>query len=578
MKKSRYWAVIIITFGVFMGLCARLIYVTVVARDEILSKAQSQILQKLALPAKRGSIVDRNGALLASSTEAYRVDVDLTTFRRKLEKTDREASYYAAPLAEVLEMEVDEVLSKLTSESTSIILKRKIEKDTIDALRTYIGEANIDFLVIGYDDIRYFPNSNYLSQVLGAVNIDGEGIMGLEYYYEDLLKGVDGIKIAETDKQRRELPYSDVIETPAINGSDLYLTIDEKIQYIVEKTAEAAMEKHEADSVTILVSDPKTGGVLGLVNLPDFDPNKPFEGKNSDEFNEISRNFAVNDSYEPGSTFKIVTISAALEEGVIGEHELFHCDGFIYVNGVRIKCVNNKAHGDQTAADVLKNSCNVATIQIAQRLGAEKFNEYLKKFQFGAKSGIDLPGEASGIIFKLEDLTPINLATSSFGQAQTVTPVQMLNAMNTVANGGVMIPLHVAEKAELTDVNGEITVNKLNQQEGNPVISEHTAESMLQYLYDATGKKLTNRAYIEGINVFGKTGTAQKIVTDENGKQKYSDEEYISSFIGGAPYEDPKITVLVIVNNPKDEIFGSIIASPWAREIFLEVDQYLSLR
>ena len=232
MKKSRYWAVIIITFGVFMGLSARLIYVTVIARDEILLKAQSQILQKLALPAKRGSIVDRNGSLLASSTEAYRVDVDLATFRRKLEKTDREASYYAAPLAEVLGMEVDEVLSKLTSESTSVILKRKIEKDTVDALRAYIGEANVDFLVIGYDDIRYFPNSNYLSQVLGAVNIDGEGIMGLEYYYDDLLKGVDGIKIAETDKQRRELPYSDVIETPAINGSDLYLTIDEKIQYI----------------------------------------------------------------------------------------------------------------------------------------------------------------------------------------------------------------------------------------------------------------------------------------------------------------------------------------------------------
>ncbi len=570
MKKSRYWAVIIITFAVFMGLSARLIYVTVIARDEILSKAQSQILQKLALPAKRGSIVDRNGALLASSTEAYRVDVDLTTFRRKLEKTEREASYYAAPLAEVLAMEVDEVLSKLTSESTSVILKRKIEKDTIDALRTYIGEAYIDFLVIGYDDIRYFPNSNYLSQVLGAVNIDGEGIMGLEYYYEDLLKGVDGIKIAETDKQRRELPYSEVIETPA--------TIDEKIQYIVEKTAEAAMAKHEADSVTILVSDPKTGGVLGLVNLPDFDPNKPFEGKSSDEFNEISRNFAVNDSYEPGSTFKIVTITAALEEGAIGEHEHFHCEGFIYVNGVRINCVNYKAHGDQTVADILKNSCNVATIQIAQRLGAEKFNEYLKKYQFGAKSGIDLPGEAGGIVFKLEDLTPINLATSSIGQAQTVTPVQMLNAMNTVANGGEMIPLHVAEKAIVTDVNGEITVDELNVLEEKHVISEDTAGIMLEYLYSATGKNPTNRAYIEGVNVFGKTGTAQKIVTDENEKKKYSDEEYISSFIGGAPYEDPKITVLVIVNNPKDEIFGSIVASPWAREIFLEVDQYLSLR
>lgn len=578
MKKWKYWVVIVTTFAIFMGLSARLIYVTVVARDEIFTKAQSQILQKLTLPARRGSILDRNGALLASSTEAYRVDVDLKTFRRKLEKTGRPASDYAGPLAEVLGMEAEDVLSKLSSESSSVILKRKIEKDTIDVLREYINKENIDFLVIGYDEIRYFPNKNYLAQVLGSVNVDGEGIMGLEYYYEDLLKGVDGIKIAETDKQRRELPYSSVIETPAINGSDLYLTIEEKIQYIVEKTAEAAMEQHEADSVTIIVSDPSTGGILGLVNLPDFDPNNPFEGKSSDEFNEISRNFAVNDSYEPGSTFKIVTISAALEEGVIGEHEHFHCDGFIYVNGVRIKCVNNRAHGDQTASDVLRNSCNVATVMIAQRLGAERFNEYLKKYKFGVRSGIDLPGEANGIIFRLDDLTPINLATSSFGQAQTVTPVQMLNAMNALANKGEMIPLHISEKAVLTDVNGELTVETLNNMEKIRIVSERTSRNMLDYLYGATGKNTTNRAYIDGINVFGKTGTAQKIVLDENGKQKYSDEEYISSFIGGAPYEDPKITVLVIVNNPKDEIYGSLVASPWAREIFLEVDQFLSLR
>lgn len=577
MKKSRYWVIILFTIAIFIGLSGRLIYVTVIAREDIFTKAQSQILQKITLPAKRGSILDRNGALLASSTEAYRVDVDLNTLRRKLDKTEREASYYAEPMAEILQMDPEEVLSKLSSDGGSIILKRKIEKDTVDALRTYMKEEAVDFLVIAYDEIRYFPNNSYLAQVLGTVNVDGSGIMGLEYYYEDLLKGIDGIKIAETDKQRRELPFSSVVETPPINGSDLFLTVDEKIQYIIEQVAEKAMEKHQAESVTIIVSDPKTGGVLGLVNLPDFDPNRPFEGKTGDEFNEISRNFAVNDAYEPGSTFKIVTISSALEQGVISDHELFHCDGFIEVNGVRINCANNKAHGDQTVADILKNSCNVATIQIAQRLGAEKFDEYVKTYLFGVKSGIDLPGEAAGIVFNEESLTPINLATSSIGQALTVTPVQMLNAMNAIANGGELQKLHLGEKAELTDVNEETQVQELNKSESVRIISQKTSEDMLQFLYYAIGENKYHPAYIEGINVFGKTGTAQKIVTDENGKQSYSDEAFISSFIGGAPYEDPRVTVLVIVNNPKDEIFGSYVAGPWAKEILMEVDQYLSL-
>lgn len=577
MNNKRYIGVTLLTLVLFLGLGARLFYVTVIAKDEIFSKAQNQIVREIIIPAKRGDILDRNGSLLASTTEAYRIDADLTTFRRLIESKGKTPESYAAPLAEILGEETESILEKLTSEHKGIIIKRKIEKDVIDRLRAYISEEGISFLLIGYDNIRYYPNNSFLSHVLGSVNVDGTGVMGLEYWYDETLRGVSGIKIAEVDKQNRELPYSAVIQTPAINGSDLTLTIDEKIQYFIENLAEEAMEKHEADSVTMIVSDPRTGGVLGMVNLPDFDPNNPREDRTQEEFDAVTRNFAVNDSYEPGSTFKIVTISSALEEGLVDEQDHFNCPGYIMVNGVRVNCVNRSGHGDQSLQDVLKNSCNVGTILIAQRLGEEKFNAYVDEYLFGQKTGIDLPGETTGIVFDKDDMKPIDLATSSIGQAQTVSPVQMMNAINTISNGGVMKPLHLAEQAVLEDVNGNLTVRALDTAEENEVIRADTAERMLNLLYGVVGGNDRSAAYIEDIPVYGKTGTAQKIITDENGNQRYSDDEFISSFIGGAPYTDPKITVLVIVNNPKDAIYGNTVAAPWAKEIFLEVEKYLPL-
>lgn len=577
MNNKRYIGVTLLTLVLFLGLGARLFYVTVIAKDEIFSKAQSQIVREIIIPAKRGDILDRNGSLLASTTEAYRVDADLDTFRRVIETKGKTPESYAAPLAEILGEETESILEKLTSEHKGIIIKRKIEKDVIDRLRAYINEEGISFLLIGYDNIRYYPNKSYLSHVLGSVNIDGTGVMGLEYWYDETLRGVSGIKIAEVDKQNRELPYSAVIQTPAINGSDLTLTIDEKIQYFIENLAEEAMEKHEADSVTMIVSDPRTGGVLGMVNLPDFDPNDPREDRTQEEFDAVTRNFAVNDSYEPGSTFKIVTISSAMEEGLVDEQDHFNCPGYIMVNGVRVNCVNRSGHGDQSLQDVLRNSCNVGTILIAQRLGEEKFSAYVDEYLFGQKTGIDLPGETTGIVFDKDKMKPIDLATSSIGQAQTVSPVQMMNAINTISNGGVMKPLHLAEQAVLEDVNGNMTVRALDTAEENEVIGADTADRMLKLLYGVVGGNDRSAAYIEDIPVFGKTGTAQKIIIDENGNQRYSDDEFISSFIGGAPYTDPKITVLVIVNNPKDAIYGNTVAAPWAKEIFLEVEKYLSL-
>ncbi len=577
MNNKRYVGVIVLTLLLFLGLSVRLVYVTVIAKDEIFSKAESQIVREIIIPAKRGDILDRNGSLLASTTEAYRVDADLDTFRRLLDSKGTTPEYYAAPLAEILGEETESIVDKLTSDHNGIIIKRKIEKDVIDKLKVFISEEKINFLIVGYDNIRYYPNSDFLAHVLGSVNIDGKGVMGLEYWYDETLRGISGIKIAEVDKQNRELPYSEVVQTPAINGSNITLTIDEKIQYFIENLAEEAMEKHEADSVTMIVSDPKTGGVLGMVNLPDFDPNNPGEEWTQEEFDTVTRNFAVNDSFEPGSTFKIVTVSSAMEEGLVDEDDHFNCPGYIMVNGIRVNCVNRSGHGEQSLQEVLKNSCNVGTILIAQRLGEEKFSEYVNKYLFGQKTGIDLPGETPGIIFGENSMKPIDLATSSIGQAQTVSAVQMMNAINTIANNGILNPLHLGDKAVLEDVNGNLSVRILDTIEGKEVISKDTAERMLNLLYGVVGANERSGGYIEEIPVFGKTGTAQKIITDENGKLRYSSDEFISSFIGGAPYTDPKITVIVIVNNPKDAIYGNVVAAPWAKEIILEVEKYIPL-
>lgn len=578
MKKGRYGFLAVVVLMVFVALGSRLVYVTVIAREEIYEKAQNQIQSKRVLPAKRGSILDRNGEVLSSSTEAYRVDADLTALQRKLDRTGRSSAYYTKSLASILGMEEEELQEKLSMDSPHVIIKRKIEKDTIDALRSYIIDESIDFLVVSSDEIRYFPNGAYLAHVLGAVNIDNQGILGLEYYYNDLLKGVDGIKIAEIDQRGRELPFSEVVETPAIEGSDLILSIDEKVQYIIENIADEAMEKHEADSVSILVSDPQTGGVLGMVNIPEFDPNNPFEGITIEEFHELSRNTVVNDAYEPGSTMKFATIAAALDQGVIGAQEQFHCEGHIEIDGMVINCVDNVAHGDLDISGILLQSCNVGTVKIAQRLGIDNFQKYIEAFGFGMPTGIDLPGESAGILFGKGRMSAFDLGVSAIGQSQTMTPVQMLSALNAVVNGGIYRSLHMAEKLHHKEASGLQMEEMINEDQGVRIISEYAAKEVLKGLHHTVTGSLYSGAKIEDIEVFGKTGTAEKIVADEEGNLGYSKDQVVASFIGGAPFDQPKVTILVIVNNPKDAIFGNIVAAPWAKEIFLALDQYFSLK
>lgn len=560
---------------VFTLLVGRLVYVMVFDKEEIYEKALGQIVREVSIPAARGDILDRNNNLIAASAEAYRLDIDLKTFRRTLEEKERTASYYAAPLAGLLGETQEDLLEILEKDANGSLVKRKLEKSQADALRLWMNEEGTNFLILGYDSIRYYPNMDYLSHVLGAVGSDGQGTMGLEYSYNKELTGMDGIRIAEIDGKRQELPYTEVVKTEAIDGSDLVLTIDERIQYLIEEAAEKAMKDTEAKSVTIIVSNPGNGEIYGLVNLPDFDPNAPAEDKTKEEFDKVTRNPAVNDTYEPGSTFKIVTMAAALSEDAVNHNFGYFCKGYTFVSGVKIRCSKAEGHGQQNLLDIIRNSCNPGIIEIGQRLGQEKLNEYIEKFNFGTKTGIDLPGEAKGIIKSTDTMSYLDLATISMGQTDTATPIQILGALNIIANGGYENTLHLLK--ETIPKNG-----KDERLEGVPYVDQNTEKvidagvnaDILEMLEAVVERGSAKSAFVEGLRIFGKTGTAQKI---DPATGTYSTEDYIASFVGAAPAGNPKVSIFVSIDSPRGSIFGGVIAAPVAKEIFLDIQKYIPL-
>lgn len=576
MKKNNRLVVLsIFAAAVFIFLVGRLVYVMVFDKEEIYDKALGQIVREVAIPAARGDILDRNYNLIAASAEAYRLDIDLKTFRRTLEEKGRTAAYYAAPLSGLLGETQEEILKVLEKDANGSLVKRKLEKSQADALRVWMKAEETNFLILGYDSIRYYPNMDYLSHVLGSVGSDGQGTMGIEYTYDKELTGMDGIRIAEIDGKKQELPYTEVIKTEAVDGSDLVLTIDERIQYLIEGVAEKAMKDNEAKSVTIIVSDPRSGEIYGLVNLPDFDPNAPAKDRTQEEFDKVTRNLAVNDTYEPGSTFKIVTMAAALSENEVDHSFGYFCKGFTHINGVKIRCSKPEGHGQQNLLDIIRNSCNPGIIEIGQRLGQAKLNEYIEKFNFGSKTGIDLPGEAKGIIKSTDTMTFLDLATISMGQTDTATPIQILGALNIIANGGFENTLHLKKEAiPKNGKNEKLEAVPYVDQNMEKVIDADVNADILKMLEAVVERGSAQSAFVEGLRIFGKTGTAQKI---DPATGTYSSEDFIASFVGAAPANDPKVSIFVSIDSPRGSIFGGVVAAPLAKEIFLEIQKYIPL-
>ncbi|ABG83556.1 stage V sporulation protein D [Clostridium perfringens] len=584
LNEGRVLAFLLAIVILFLALSGRLLYISIFRSKDYKAMAEEQWTNEIQIDARRGRILDRNNRELAVTANVFRVDLDLITLRKYIDKKDTDNIEIAKLLAEALEMDEEKVLSRIEltypsgNPANSATLIRRIEKEKADKVK----ELDINGVIVSEDTKRYYPNGDFLSHTLGTTNADGEGLSGLELYYNEELMGIPGVRVSEVSGNSTSNPYSETSFTPPVDGKDMTLTIDENIQYFVEKVAEDALKKHNADSVSIAVMNPNNGEILGMVNKPGFNPNNPYEGseafKGKDESAKLQnmwRNTIVSDAFEPGSIFKIITSIAAIEENIAGKDEVYYCDGSLNVAGKNIKCWKPGGHGVQNFNQTLENSCNVAFMEMGAKLGAEKLNEYIKLFGFGTQSGIDLPGEATGIVKNVEDISAVDLATISFGQTNTMNGIQFMTALNAVANGGDLIQPHIMKELSHKDDNGtkiidEVFVPKIQEN----IVDEKSTMRVKEALESTVSNGSSKDAGIEGIKVAGKTGTAEK-VDPETGTYGAG---YIASFAGFAPYDNPQVSLIVIIDNPKNgEHFGGIVAAPFAGELFNNIFNYISL-
>ncbi|WP_283694386.1 stage V sporulation protein D [Clostridium perfringens] len=584
LNEGRVLAFLLAIVILFLVLVGRLLYIGIFRSKDYKAMAEEQWTNEIQIDARRGRILDRNNRELAVTANVFRVDLDLITLRKYIDKKDTDNIEIAKLLAEALEMDEEKVLSRIEltypsgNPANSATLIRRIEKEKADKVK----ELDIKGVIVSEDTKRYYPNGDFLSHTLGTTNADGEGLSGLELYYNEELMGIPGVRVSEVSGNSTSNPYSETSFTPPVDGKDMTLTIDENIQYFVEKVAEDALKKHNADSVSIAVMNPNNGEILGMVNKPGFNPNNPYEGseafKGKDESAKLQnmwRNTIVSDSFEPGSIFKIITSIAAIEENIAGKDEVYYCDGSLNVAGKNIRCWKPGGHGVQNFNQTLENSCNVAFMEMGAKLGAEKLNEYIKLFGFGTQSGIDLPGEATGIVKNVEDISAVDLATISFGQTNTMNGIQFMTALNAVANGGDLIQPHIMKELSHKDDNGtkiidEVFVPKIQEN----IVDEKSTMRVKVALESTVSNGSSKDAGIEGIKVAGKTGTAEK-VDPETGTYGAG---YIASFAGFAPYDNPQVSLIVIIDNPKNgEHFGGIVAAPFAGELFNNIFNYISL-
>jgi len=582
MRKRMSIALICLTC-IFSLLIIRLSYIMLVKREEYSARAEEQWTSEVKIDARRGRILDRNGVELAVSANVYRVDFDLNSIRSYLKKEDTTNEAIAPLIAEALELDNDKVLKSLRTKLPSgkdagaDTLIRRIDKEKADKVK----DLNIHGVIVSPDTKRYYPNGNFLAHALGTTNSDGKGLTGVELQYNEYLSGTPGLRISELDRMNNELPYTISKFTSPVEGKDVTLTIDENLQAFAEKAAMQGYIDNKALQVSIMIMNPNNGEILAMVNKSDFNPNEPQVGfeefpgaTDGDKLQKMWRNRLVNDTFEPGSIFKVVTMIANMEEGLVKETDTFNCSGSKQVGGHTIKCWKTSGHGTQTLPEILQNSCNVGFMEIGARIGGTKLTEWIQKMGFGKVSGIDLPGEAKGIIKKAESITESDLATIAFGQTNTVNASQYMAAYNAIANGGTLIQPHIMKEVSHTDENGDkvidetfVPVKKEN------IISEENAAILRDYLERTVTEGGSSKSYVEGYHIGAKTGTAQK-VNPENGT--YGQGKYISSMGGMAPVDNPKITIFISIDEPSNGAYyaGQIVA-PIGRTLLTDIFNYM---
>lgn len=560
-QKEKYTLV----FGAFiLGftlLAGRLCYLMIFRSEELSKKALNIEQRERTIKAARGKIYDRNGIVLADNQAVCSVSVIYYQIK--------EPQKVIKLLSQKLALSEEEVKKKVEKVSSREKIKSNVPKSVADEIR----EAGLDGVKVDEDYKRYYPFGTLASKVLGFAGADNQGILGIESRYDDVLKGTDGKILTLTDYQGIEIENAAETRVEPVNGNDLYLSVDYNVQCYVQQAAEKVLKVKKAKRVSVILMNPQNGEIYALVSLPEYDLNEPFvltkayeaEGKNqNDKLNDMWRNPVISDSYEPGSTFKIITATAALEERKVTLQDSFFCPGFKIVEDRKIRCHKTQGHGSETFKQGVMNSCNPVFMEIGARVGAKDMLRYYHKLGLYERTGVDLPGEANSIMHKLDKIGAVELATMSFGQSIQITPLQLMRAVSAGINGGRLVTPHFALEKK-NPVTKEITEYEYKERAG--AVAKETSQTLREVLEAVVAEGTGKNGQVEGYRVGGKTATSEKLPR-RSGK-------YISSFLGFAPANHPKILGLVLIDEPQGTYYGGVIAAPVMAEIFQNVLPYL---
>ncbi len=562
-NRKKVMIVFVSVFFIMMFLIGRLVYLMIFCSEYYGNKAENLHERERDIKAARGKLLDANGTVLATNKSVCTISV----IHNQIEEPEKVIEML------VRELGIPEETARKRVEKVSSIerVKTNVAKETGDAIRAY----GLSGVKVDEDYKRYYPYGTLASKVLGFTGADNQGILGLEVKYDEYLQGTNGKILTLTDARGIEIENAGESRLEPVNGYDLCLSLDYNIQMYCEQAAKKVCTKKSADSVSVIVMNPQNGELMAMVNYPEFDLNDPFtlvgdngEAVSAEEkqnlLNKMWRNQCISDTYEPGSTFKIITATAALEEGVVKLDDAFFCPGYKIVEDRRIRCARTTGHGAETFETGIMNSCNPVFMELGERLGAENFAGYFKQFGLLSKTNIDLPGEAGTIMHKTENIGPVELATISFGQSFQITPIQLVTTVSSIINGGTRVTPHFGVSVQDADGN---TVKTFSYETHENICTAETSETMRYLLEKVVSEGTGKNAKIEGFSIGGKTATSQTLPR--------SDHKYISSFLGFAPADNPQVLVLVVINNPQGIYYGGTIAAPVAKEIFENILPYL---
>lgn len=564
-NRRKIWLMFLAVFFVLMFLGGRLVYLMVFCSEYYGQKAEDLHERERDIKAARGRIIDATGKILATNKSVCTISV----IHSQIDEPEK----VIAALQKELGLTEEEVRKRVEKVSSIERVKTNVDKETGDRIRAY----GLSGIKVDEDYKRYYPLDTMASTVLGFTGADNQGILGLEVKYDSYLQGTSGKILTLTDARGIEIENAGETRLEPVNGYDLYISMDSNIQQYCEQAAEKTYIKKQADEVSVIVMNPQNGEIMAMVNYPEFNLNEPFTlieemgadgtesaDKKQELLNRMWRNPCISDTYEPGSTFKIITAAAALEEGVVSLTDQFYCPGYKLVEDRRIRCAKTSGHGAETFETGIMNSCNPVFIELGERLGVENYYKYFKQFGLTQKTGIDLPGEAATIMHKQENVGPVELATISFGQSFQITPIQLVTTVSSIINGGMRITPHFG--VEVRETDGTL-VETFSYDKREEICSGETSETMQYLLEKVVSEGGGKNAKIEGYAIGGKTATSQTLPRSEH--------RYISSFLGFAPADDPKVLVIAIINNPKGTYYGGLIAAPVVKEIMENILPYL---